>query len=54
MVNVHVYQERWEFIVMKVSTLKPVLRGHLLDKENITFRTMKMWPYKTDNLLKEV
>jgi hypothetical protein len=54
LVNVHVYQERWEFIVMKVSTLKPVLRGHLLDKENVTFRTMKMWPYKTDNLLKEV
>jgi hypothetical protein len=33
-------------IVRTVHTIKPVLRGHLWDKEK--------WPYKTDDLLKEV
>jgi hypothetical protein len=32
---------------MILNTVKPVLRGHLWDKE-------KKWPYKTGDLLKEV
>ena len=33
-------------ILMFIVTVKPVLRGHIWDKEK--------WPYKTGDLLKEV
>ena len=33
-------------IWVKLNTVKPVLRGHLWNKEK--------WPYKTSDLLKEV
>jgi hypothetical protein len=37
----------WVLLFIDPYTLKPVLRGHLWDKE-------KKWSFKTDDLLKEV
>ena len=41
-----IVQNKYMYYQVVLTTVKPVLRGDLWDKE--------MWPYKTGDLLKEV